>query len=166
MRRDLERVYREHRQGLFTLALSITRCVASAEDSVHAAFERLWRAGRSAPTNLVAYVYSAVRNAALDQVRRGQAREKAQAELGAAASIYDGVAGPASAEAVAAETATALRRAVDDLPDDQREAVVLRIYGQLTFEQMAETLGEPLATVASRYRRALEALRQRMEGLQ
>ena len=56
-----------------------------------------------------------------------------------------------------------LRRAVDELPDDQREAVVLRIYGQLSFEQMAEAVGEPLPTVASRYRRALASRRMRME---
>jgi DNA-directed RNA polymerase specialized sigma24 family protein len=34
----------------------------------------------------------------------------------------------------------------------------LRVYGGLSFEQMAATLGEPLPTVASRYRRALEKL--------
>ena len=62
-------IYSGHRQGLFTLALSITRNRHQAEDAVHEAFVRLCRRPHSAdePT---AYVYRAVRNAAIDQTRK------------------------------------------------------------------------------------------------
>jgi RNA polymerase sigma-70 factor (ECF subfamily) len=56
-----------------------------------------------------------------------------------------------------------VREAVESLPDEQREAVVMRIYGNLTFDEMAKALGEPLQTVASRYRRAIEKLSEKMK---
>jgi RNA polymerase sigma-70 factor (ECF subfamily) len=52
-----------------------------------------------------------------------------------------------------------LHEAMRALPAEQLEAVVLHLYVGLTFAQAAEVLGEPLATVASRYRRALDRLR-------
>src|SRR3954464_10297105 len=77
---DLEDIYARHRQGLFTLALSITRCAARAEDAVHDAFVRLCRrrfvawwfsaTGTARQPDPVAYVFASVRNAAVDLVRR------------------------------------------------------------------------------------------------
>jgi DNA-directed RNA polymerase specialized sigma24 family protein len=48
------------------------------------------------------------------------------------------------------------------LPEEQREALVVWVYAGLTFEQMAEVLGQPLSTVSWRYRRALDRLGERM----
>ncbi|MGV3533859.1 MAG: sigma factor-like helix-turn-helix DNA-binding protein, partial [Chthoniobacteraceae bacterium] len=48
------------------------------------------------------------------------------------------------------------------LPDEQREVVVLRIWGELTFAQVAETVGVSINTVAARYRYGLEALRKHL----
>src|ERR1035437_6868644 len=62
IRQQLEEVYWEHRQGLFTLALSITRCHSRAEDAVHEAFTRLWKSRLSPRRDLVPYVFAAVRN--------------------------------------------------------------------------------------------------------
>lgn len=164
MRQALEGIYREHRQGLFTLALSVTRSAHQAEDAVQVAFERLWRVAAPIAGDRVAYVYAAVRNAAIDLVRRGQSRQQAESAA-SAESIYNGATRHPAGEAMATEAAAVLRRAVDGLPDEQRQAVVLRIYGGLSFEQMAQTLDEPMGTVASRYRRAIEALRAQTEGL-
>jgi RNA polymerase sigma-70 factor, ECF subfamily len=47
----------------------------------------------------------------------------------------------------------------------QREIVILRVYAELSFVQIAEVTGEPLPTIASRYRRSLEELRGRLEKL-
>ena len=152
----LERIYREHRQGLFTLALSITRCPQSAEDAVHDAFVRLWKSRAGPKGDALAYVFASVRNAALDVLRR---RCKT-AEL--SESIFASRPSDPSARAAETEEAALLRAAVDGLPGPQREAVVLRVYAGLTFEQIASTVGEPLPTVASRYRRALERIRDEL----
>ncbi len=158
MRQVLENVYRQHRQGLFTLALAITRCPERAEDAVHDAFVRLWRSGWPVG-NPVTYAYAAVRNAAVDQIRRAAVAARP------AASIFNGAAPDPLGEAIAGETQRLVREALEGLAPGQREAIVLRIYGGLTFDEMAEVLGEPLPTVASRYRRGLEALREKVRGL-
>ena len=58
-----------------------------------------------------------------------------------------------------------LQKAVGDLPDGQREVIVMKLYGGLTFEQIAAALDEPLSTVSSRYQRTLEQLRKNVESL-
>lgn len=162
MRNVVEHIYRAHRQGLFTLALSVTRSAERAEDAVQTAFERLWRRPRRLTGDRVAYVYRAVRNAALDQMRRARSRP-VEVTLGGGESIFDGRPSPPH-RAMAAEDEALLRDAVEALPDAQREVIVMRVYGGLTFEQVAEAVGDPLPTVASRYRRGLDALRQKLEG--
>ena len=167
MRSVLEQVYRDHRQGLFTLALAVTRCPHRAEDAVHEAMTRLWQSTEP-PRDPVPYVFSAVRNAAIDQTRRAAVRRRLES-----VSIFNGLppaAAPATgrspddpeAVAITAEQHARLRQAVDALPQPEREAIVMRIYGGLRFEQIAEALDEPLPTVASRYRRALETLSRRV----
>ena len=51
------------------------------------------------------------------------------------------------------------------LPDAQRETIVMKLYGNLTFDQIAQASDEPLSTVSSRYRRGLAALKESMEAL-
>ena len=156
MRQRLETIYREHRQGLFALALSITRSAPLAEDAVHDALLRLWRSDREPEGDTVAYVFASVRNAAIEIRRRRH-------DVTGCDSVFADVAAtPSTADA---ETAGRIRRAIDRLPLRPRQVVVMRLYGELTFQQIADTLGEPLQTVASRYRRSLEQVRQELHDL-
>jgi RNA polymerase sigma-70 factor (ECF subfamily) len=61
------------------------------------------------------------------------------------------------------ESLAAVSAALEMLDDVSREVVELRLHAALTFEEIAELLDRPLPTVASRYRRALEKLRQTLE---
>ncbi len=159
MRRALEAIYRKHKQGLFTLALAVTGRADLAEDAVQEAFLHLWNSSRSARAgDLVGYVFAAVRNAAIDQLRK-------RPFAAAPASIFDGSAVGPEVAVDQAEQFRLVRQAVEALPPEQREAVVLRVYAGLTFRQAAEALGEPLATVASRYRRALETIRAQLREI-
>jgi RNA polymerase sigma-70 factor (ECF subfamily) len=63
-----------------------------------------------------------------------------------------------------AELTITIDRALRLLPEEQREVLVLKIWGELTFQQIADTLGSPLNTVAARYRYGLEKLRERMNS--
>ncbi len=155
MHQELEQIYRINRQGLFSLALSITRCPDLAEDAVHDAFARLWRSKVKPKGDPVAYVFASVRNAALELTRRRRPRP-------APVSVFDSdQVDPASA-AIESEQQQLVRHAVDALPDEQRQVVVLRLHAGLTFQQIAETFAEPLQTVASRYRRALERIKKNL----
>lgn len=157
MRQETEAIYQQYRQGLYTLALALTRHGELAEDAVQEAFARLWRLKCLPPGDKIAYVFAAVRNASIDQLRRQRRRDRHPQ------SIYDGKNDPL-ADAQTSERRDLVRVAVDALCEQQKEAVVMKIYGGLTFEQIAKMLNEPLATVASRYRRAMEAIKLQLEG--
>ena len=164
IRQELEQVYWEHRQGLYTLALSITRCPSRTEDAVQDAFSRLWRTSKAPRGELVPYVFAAVRNASIDQMRRNPSMMQSTEQTYIFDGQQDQVAGPL-AMAVDLERQEIVRQAVEELPEEQRQAVVLHVYAGLTFEQVATMLQEPLPTVASRYRRALERLKTSMRKL-
>ncbi len=161
MRQTLERIYREHRQGLFTLALMLTGRAELAEDAVHEAFARLLARGREPEGDPVAYVFASVRNAALD-LRLRQARRAGMERSIFGFSWPDAMAGPGD-KAERVEEFQRLRRAVEELDRPQREVVVLHALAHLTLAQVGQALDEPAATVATRYRRALEVLRRRMD---
>jgi RNA polymerase sigma-70 factor (ECF subfamily) len=56
-----------------------------------------------------------------------------------------------------------VRRAVDALPDEQREVVILKEYQELTFLEIAQALDVPVSTVKTRLYRGLGQLRLRLE---
>jgi RNA polymerase sigma-70 factor (ECF subfamily) len=163
VRQLLEGIYRNHRQGLFTLALSLLHDAPAAEDAVHEAFARLCRMDHPPSGDATAYVFAAVRNAAMDQ-RRQSARPGRQAD-----SIFDkSLAAPADSPSRAMEQAELdrlIRRALSELGEESRQVVVMKIYGGLTFDQIAQASGEPLSTVSSRYQRALQKMKSSMESL-
>jgi RNA polymerase sigma-70 factor (ECF subfamily) len=148
----LERLYSECRQQLFTCALVITRSAARAEDAVHDAICGLL-GGNHRPEDLKAYVFRAVRNAAVDQVRR---RAKSSEPL--PDSIFDPAPRPGQA-AEEAEFRDRVAAALERISGDERETVVQHLYGELTFEQIAAVRDAPLGTVVSWYRRGIEKLR-------
>lgn len=160
---DLAKLYDRHAQGLFTHALTITRDRAMAEDAVHAAFERLCRRSPASVDDPAAYVFAAVRMSAVELCRR-RARSRAAGRIEVPDSVVDLTASPA-ARAIERERAASVAAALEDLSGEQREVVVLRLYAGLTFAQIAAVLGEPLPTVASRYRRSLDLLRGCLEKL-
>jgi RNA polymerase sigma-70 factor (ECF subfamily) len=64
------------------------------------------------------------------------------------------------------ERASRLEEAVVQLPSEQREVLVLKIWGELTFAQIAEQLGVSAHTAASRYRYTLERMRQNLNAVE
>lgn len=158
--RTLESIYARHRQALFALALSTTADVAAAEDAVHDAFGRLVRRGLERVQDPVTYVFAAVRNAALDHVRRSRVGQ----DVSALSLFETPECGPEQG-AMFAERDRLVAQAIDTLPPEQREAIVLRVYANLSLAQTAHVVGAPLQTVATRYRRALERLRALLEKL-
>jgi RNA polymerase sigma-70 factor (ECF subfamily) len=153
---ELDRIYREHRGALFTCALAIARCPERAEDAVQEAFCRLFRLD-ARPRRLKAYVFRAVRNAAIDQARRAPPPAAEGGDF-----VFDPAPGPAEA----AEAAEFRRRAAEcllGLDEDEREAIVLHLFAGLTFREVADVREAPLGTVTSWYRRGIEKLRQRLE---
>jgi RNA polymerase sigma factor (sigma-70 family) len=151
----LDDLYRQHRRPLLLTAWNVLRCPCLAEDAVHSAFARLAKL-RKPPHEPKLYAFKAVRNAALD-LARVRARRREEPML----ADIDRV----SFEFLSNddESLAAVSAALEMLDDVSREVVELRVHAALTFEEIAELLDRPLPTVASRYRRALEKLRQTLE---
>jgi RNA polymerase sigma-70 factor (ECF subfamily) len=148
---DVRVLYDKHGPALVAYACSFVTDAAAAEDVVHQVFLRLLSAPVQTPDVPVAYVYRAVRNAALNARRNGQR----DAPLDSNSSVFERRDGNR-------EAALALQRALAELPEEQREAVVMRVWSGMTLEEVAAATGTPLNTVASRYRYALEKLRERL----
>jgi RNA polymerase sigma-70 factor (ECF subfamily) len=91
-------------------------------------------------------------------MRRRSTREKNYAEL-ARVSLDLFAASPQADEE---SLRKALSAALEELPPDQRAVAHLKLWENATFEQIAETLGIPANTAASRYRYAMDKLRQRL----
>jgi RNA polymerase sigma-70 factor (ECF subfamily) len=149
---DVRALYERHGPALVAYACSFLPDAAAAEDVVHAVFVRLLRGELETPKSPVAYVYSAVRNAALN-ARRSSNRESPLAETGA---LFVHPSGNR-------EATLTLQRALLELPEEQREAVVMRIWSGMTLEEIAASTEVSLNTIASRYRYALKKLRHQMQ---
>jgi RNA polymerase sigma-70 factor (ECF subfamily) len=154
---SLETLYEEHVRGLLVFARSILGDRARAEDAVHHAFALLARDGTAHVEDTRAYLYGAVRHAALN-VARGENRH-ARASLAASASRAEAIFDEPAGEL---ERRESLGRAIAALPEAEREAVVMKVWGGLTFEEIGRATETPAPTAASRYRAALRRLPERL----
>ncbi len=149
-------VYAEFHRELFITAWTILRQADLAEDAVHTAFARLTGL-KAPPAEPRLYVFRAVRNAAID-LSRSRSRRREEPLL-------------ANWDAPEEESACAdegIRRSLDELLERldkaSREVIELHLHGALTFQEIAKVLEQPLPTVASRYRRAIDKLRMQMKA--
>jgi RNA polymerase sigma-70 factor (ECF subfamily) len=137
------------RQQLYTYAVSITGNRESAEDAIHGVFEQLLRQ-RFMPDDLRPYIFRCVRNAALDYLRRARTRYDSIFKISAAQDQSGPVRAFKSGEP---------ENWLQTLSPDERETIVLKIYNDFTFHEIADLRQVPLPTVASWYRRGLDKLR-------
>jgi RNA polymerase sigma-70 factor, ECF subfamily len=127
-----------------------------AEDVVQDVFVSLMTSHQS-PQYAKAWLYKAVRNAAITVARSGGRRRSRERFVANRR--------PEMFEHKVADLidAAAAEKALTGLPHAQREIVVLRIWGQMTLAEVAETVGLAISSVHDAYRTALSALRQAME---
>jgi RNA polymerase sigma-70 factor (ECF subfamily) len=135
--------------------------MADAEDVVQSAFVRFWRHQPDAAAEHYPLLYAAVRTSALDLLRSHSRRERREADDRVSVARSDDPVFDTTIEQ--REHAESVQAALEQIPQAQREVVVLKIWGELTFAQIAQALGESINTIASRYRYALEAMRRQIK---
>lgn len=129
----------------------VGRNQSDAEDAAQEGFVRFWES-RERADDPQAYLYTCVRSAAMDQHRAGRSRNARENLAG------EQCQGWFESMADSVGNAIDLQDALATLPADQREVVVLKIWGGLTFAQIADVGGISANTAASRYRYAIEKL--------
>ncbi len=143
-----------HGPALVLLARQFVPSRADAEDIVQDAFIRFWRS-RAKVQQPAAYLYSSVKGCALDwqRGRRRQLRREEQVARPPAEPLF-------ATTLEQDERRAAIEAALRELPTEQTEVLVMKIWGELSFPQIAQALEISPNTAASRYRYALTKLRE------
>lgn len=167
--RAFEVLYDRHGGAAYSLAHRIVGDPATAEDVTQEAFLSIWRSGARfdrARGSVRSWTLGVTRNRAIDALRRQAGRaprldfdDDATLEAQPAGSLTD-------SEAIRRETASRVRGALAELPEEQAEVIGLAYFGGFTHSEIAAMLGMPLGTVKGRMRLGLEKVRvQLAEGL-
>ena len=164
--RALAALYDRHGGRAFALACRILDDPGAAEEVVLDVFLSIWRnAAAFMPERgrFTTWLFTLVRNRAIDVLRRRRARPLEAWMLRAEAS--EALERPAEdpsveAQAEAEELHQAVREALAALPEPQRRGLELAHFQGWTHREIAEYLGEPLGTVKSRLRLALHKVHE------
>ena len=153
-RAALEALYRELSTPIYTVILRMTKDIPLAEDILQEFFVKLFRQPPAViPRNPRAYLFQTAHHLTVDFLRRERPVETLETHahrIGAFA--------PPSAERLD------LERALSRLDGTDREIVLLHAAAGLKLREVAEVLSMPLGTVLWRHRRAVDALRQQLNG--
>lgn len=153
-----EQLYAAARGAVYAMALSVLKNAEDARDVTQETFVKVWTsAGQYRPQGSpMAWLLTIARNLARMKLRRDSRRvELTQQE-------WDAI--PAGAEPVSAEDRAVLQTALAGLDDGSRQIVLLHAAGGLKHREIAALLEMPIATVLSKYHRALKKMKAKLEG--
>jgi len=137
--------------AIYTVALRITNDRALAEDAVQELFIKLMKTPPAAELRKPrAYIFKAARNAALDILRKNPS--------------HDDIEEHCDIPAPQKEEYSDVAEALNSLPEQQRSIVVMHINAGLKFREIAEITDIPLGTVLWRYKKAITAMKDALNG--
>jgi RNA polymerase sigma-70 factor (ECF subfamily) len=154
-------LYRRFARPILGLALRLLRDRSRAEDAVQETFAAIWRSaasyrperGPGAP-----WLYAVARNAIIDR-----ARARRDATFADPPDEATSTPGPAD-RAESSYVSWRVHRAVQDLPQHEREVLELAYWGELSQREVSQFLGIPLGTVKTRTRSGLARLADLLDG--
>ena len=153
-------LYHRYSRAVYGLALRRLGDRSRAEDALQETFTAVWRSARSYKPERgpgAPWLYAVARNAIVDRARaRGD-------EYGDVPETESPEARPDEA-AEGAYVSWRVHRALEDLPEHERDVVELAYWGGLSQSEVASFLGIPLGTVKTRTRAALQHLSEILEG--
>jgi RNA polymerase sigma-70 factor (ECF subfamily) len=167
-RHVLSQVLDEVFDGLYGYAMVLSRDRTEAEDLVQETCVRAVQATESLQlgSNVKGWLFTILRNIWLNQVRQRRAAPKIvelDVDESTAGMAVEPSKGP-HALYVSKVERDQVRQAIQKLPEEFREIIVLREYGELSYQEIASLLGCPAGTVMSRLGRARSKLRTLLSG--
>ncbi len=161
----LAEVYRRHAGAVFALARRLLADRTLAEEIVQEVFLRLWNdPDRFDPDrgSLRSYLLAQCHGRSVDLIRsESSRRRREEKELTLAAEAgYD-----LEHEVWDMAVADRVKSAMQDLPEVEREAILLAYFGGHTYREVADLLGAPEGTVKSRIRSGLQRMRGELVGI-
>jgi RNA polymerase sigma-70 factor (ECF subfamily) len=160
MRHEIERLYDGHAPSLFAFLLNFIRDENDTRDLLQEIFIKIAcePALLKNVQNERAFLIRLAHNLAIDLIRRRNTRERTKENFAAETISIFAPANDPDEEYFRRELSVAL----EDLPEDQRAVVHLKLWEELTFEGIADALGISPNTAASRYRYGIDKLRERL----
>jgi RNA polymerase sigma-70 factor, ECF subfamily len=162
-------LYERFSASLYGMAFRMMHDAKEAEDVLQEGFTYIWRkaasydSSRSSP---FAWAVMVVRNKAIDRLRVRRRLERLRDKVTNEGTYYQEKDETSADEPSLRERGALVRSALQQIPQEQRQALELSFFGGLTHEQIAERLATPLGTIKARIRRGLLRLRDFVnEGL-
>jgi RNA polymerase sigma-70 factor (ECF subfamily) len=153
----MSRIYEKYKDYLLTLAKGLLGRHAEAEDVVHDVFVSFAKSAKSFQLtgNLRSYLATCVINLARDKIR-ASTRQTQNAD-----SVYLFARHPdnPAQHMMESEELTQLRKALSQIPYEQRETLILHLKADMKFREIARLQGASISTVHGRYRYGLDKLR-------
>jgi len=163
----LNRLYDRYNRLVYSVALAIVGDRAVAEEVTLDVFVQVWqRAGTYRPeqAQVRTWLIAITRHHAIDILRMQKSRPEANAVIWNEDSVPDGQSAHGLEEGVQLSIQRErVRQMVAELPAEQREALVLAYFRGYTQSQIAEVLKQPLGTIKTRIRLAMQKLRKLLE---
>ncbi|HEU0291218.1 MAG TPA: sigma-70 family RNA polymerase sigma factor [Anaerolineales bacterium] len=163
----LNQLYDRYNRLVFSVALAVIGDRAIAEEATLDVFVQVWRrAGTYRPdqANVRTWLIAITRHHAIDILRMQKSRPEAHMVSWDEVSALDGPVPHGLEERVQLSMQRErVQKMVAELPPDQRDALVLAYFRGYTQSQIAEALNQPLGTIKTRIRLAMQKLRKLLE---
>lgn len=159
----LAALYDQYSTLLFSLVLRIVREQQEAEDLLQDIFLQVWDKAASFDNrkgNLYGWLVTLARNRAIDRIRRNRGARTRQQKLSEERMAQPmGTPEQTPLEAVVGfERANLVRDALDAIPEEQKEVLLLAYFSGLSQSEIANKLSLPLGTVKTRTRQGMNKL--------
>jgi len=158
----LQRIYEKYKDELLGLAIALSHDRATAEDALHDVFVSLaeYAERLQLRTSLKSYLSGCIAN----RVRNlNRTKRLSSAQLSQAEPISSDCDGP-DQMATSAELFRRIDQAMEQVPFQQREVIILHLQSGMRFKAIAQSQGVSINTIQSRYRYGLDKLRTLLNG--
>jgi RNA polymerase sigma-70 factor (ECF subfamily) len=157
-------LYDRYGRLVYSIAMNTIGEASLAEEITQDVFMRVWEKARTYDVDLAkvsTWLIRIARNRSIDELRRRMVRpEQHSSSFSDLPEIAQPHETAVEEQIAAAWEAQVVRKALSELPGDQKKALAMAYFQGMSHSEIAEALGEPLGTVKTRIRLAMQKLKQ------